>query len=278
MQNGSAGLQTDQGYQVLNSLAYFAVHHHVVELGAGGQLGPGGGQPLLPLLRRSRCRGRPAGAPAPPTTAGPGRRTWRSASWPGPAGPPAGRSPAGRAGLPPARPAPARVGCRTGARRAPLPTPAAPPRRSARRTPPGTRTGSAGRATSPGRGGRVVAETETKISGCSAASRATTVPLPTAVGPESTVRRAALTSAGRRAGGPGGELRDQRGGLVLAQPAEPPVGGDVQPFHHLGRPHRADPGQRPEHVDHLGVGDHVVLLGQGRAPRPGCAPRTAAPA
>ena len=41
----------------------------------------------------------------------------------------------------------------------------------------------------------MVAETETKISGWSAASRATTVPLPTAVGPERTVSRATDTSS-----------------------------------------------------------------------------------
>ena len=42
---------------------------------------------------------------------------------------------------------------------------------------------------------RVVAETETKISGCSAESRVTTVPLPTAVGPDTTVSRAGLTTS-----------------------------------------------------------------------------------
>ena len=36
----------------------------------------------------------------------------------------------------------------------------------------------------------MVTETETKISGCSWERRVTTVPLPTAVGPETTVRRA----------------------------------------------------------------------------------------
>ena len=46
-------------------------------------------------------------------------------------------------------------------------------------------------STSPGRGARVVAETDTHTSGWSARSLASTVPLPTAVGPVRTIRRPA---------------------------------------------------------------------------------------
>jgi hypothetical protein len=49
---------------------------------------------------------------------------------------------------------------------------------------------------------------------------------------------------------------------VLAEPAQPAVGGDVQPVHHPARPDGTDPRQGFEHVDHLGVGDHVIRFGQ----------------
>ncbi len=92
----------------------------------------------------------------------------------------------------------------------------------------------------------MVADTEMKISGWSSIRRVTTVPLPTAVGPESTVRRARVTTAKSgllRAGrcGPVGELGDQRRGLVLAQAPQPPVRGDIKPLHDLGCPDCADP-------------------------------------
>ncbi|MCE3276856.1 MAG: hypothetical protein K0R13_2711, partial [Propionibacteriaceae bacterium] len=118
---------------------------------------------VAPAARPTRYHVRPAGVPAHPTTVVPGRRTEHPASWPAPAGHPAGRSPTRRGVLQQSPAARGRVACRNGVRRVQP-------------------------SISPGRGARVVTETETKISGCCSARRATTVPLPTAVGPETTVR------------------------------------------------------------------------------------------
>ena len=114
-------------------------------------------------------------------------------------------------------------------------------------------------------------ETETKISGCSWERRLTTVPLPTAVGPETTVRRAgvtrleaAWTDRRTRRSGP------QSGACPTPQPA---VGGDIEPFHHLAGTHRAHSRQCLQDIDDLGVRDDVVILGKvqhlGKAPLAG---------
>ena len=48
----TARLQTDQGYQVFDRLAYFTIDHHMVELGLSRHLGPRSLQPALLLLGR----------------------------------------------------------------------------------------------------------------------------------------------------------------------------------------------------------------------------------
>ena len=64
------GLQTHQGYQLPHGLAYFAVHHHVVELRNRGQLLTRARQAAARAVRPSRCRAPPAGGPARPSSAG----------------------------------------------------------------------------------------------------------------------------------------------------------------------------------------------------------------
>src|SRR5215211_7470619 len=86
---------------------------------------------------------------------------------------------------------------------------------------------------SPGRGGRVVTETDNHTVGWWRRSSATTLPLPTPDGPERTVRRAApeperaaarpgSVPTGRSATtGAGTELLQQGAALVIPQPANP---------------------------------------------------------
>ena len=112
----------------------------------------------------------------------------------------------------------------------------------------------------------MVAETETKISGWSAAQPGDDRSLADRGRPgehrESSAGRGSRPRR-RRAGRGRRTPRSARPSGACPRPAQPPVGGDVQALHHLGRPDRADPGQRPEHVDHLGVGDDVVLSRRG---------------
>ena len=82
----------------------------------------------------------------------------------------------------------ARGACRTGGRRT-APTPAAPRRRPAGQTRRRRQSDIRAPSTSPGRGWRVVTDTEIQISGQILRSSATTVLFPTPEGPESTVSR-----------------------------------------------------------------------------------------
>src|SRR6478735_12829571 len=72
-------------------------------------------------------------------------------------------------------------------------------------------------STSPGRGRRVVTDTETQTSGCRRRTSATTVPLPTPDGPESTVSRAGVPAATRR----------PRSGRPVAPSSDGPLRGDL---------------------------------------------------
>src|SRR4051812_46387541 len=98
---------------------------------------------------------------------------------------------------------------------------------------------------SPGRGRRVVTETDSHTEGWWRRISATTLPLPTPDGPESTVRRAASEPAGvsspsgsaptgsSATTGVGAELLQQGPALVVPQPTDPAALRDLELFHHL---------------------------------------------
>src|SRR6476661_2660109 len=131
-------------------------------------------------------------------------------------------------------------------------------------------------STSPGRGRRVVTETDTHTPGCLRRTSATTVPLPTPEGPESTVRRAGEAGCTRRprpgssirsdhpAPGRGSadllaaELRFERLALVGPQTADPPGRGDLQSLHDLRSPRLADSRQGFQDRGDPHLADHLV--------------------
>ena len=133
-----------------------------------------------------------------------------------------------------------RGACRTGCRRTP-PTPGSRPSATARvELLARSRSGSAAPSTSPGRGARVVAETDTHRSGRRVgAAWATTVPLPTPLGPVRTTRRPAGRVAGEAAArrrpiidgrrGPRLERSMSCGDLARAQAPDATVRGDPDP-------------------------------------------------
>ena len=93
----------------------------------------------------------------------------------------------------------------------------------------------------------MVTETETQRLGLRRASAATTVPLPTPEGPDSTVSRAGVGDVETGAVtclGPAAELGDERGALLGAKAAHPPGGGDAEPLHDLRGAHLANARQR----------------------------------
>src|SRR3954454_18659415 len=100
--------------------------------------------------------------------------------------------------------------------------------------------------TSPGRGGRVVADTEIQTSGWCSRMSAATLPLPTAVGPARTTRR--LRDAGRVPAS-GTELLLECGDLFGAEPAAPAALGDPEPLHRLPGADLAEAGHRLQQVD-----------------------------
>jgi hypothetical protein len=59
-----------------------------------------------------------------------------------------------------------------------------------------------------------------------------------------------------------GELGDQRCDLVLPEAAQPPVGGDIEPFHNTIGTHGTYSRQGFQHIDDLGMGNDIVGLGK----------------
>src|SRR3954462_190937 len=106
---------------------------------------------------------------------------------------------------------------------------------------------------SPGRGRRVVTDTDSQTSGWVLRISAMTLLLPTPEGPDSTVRRGAGS-------GLTGELALQRKPLLVPQAADPAGGRDGQLVHELGRPDLADAGHRLEDGRHLHLAHDVVGL------------------
>src|SRR6476661_7280031 len=126
-------------------------------------------------------------------------------------------------------------------------------------------------STSPGRGRRVVTETDTQTSGCRRRTSATTVPLPTPEGPESTVSRAGEAVATRRPR-PGSspraaepsddllvlELGLQSLALVGTQTTHAAGRGDLQALHDLRSPRLAHSGQGLQDGGDAHLADHLV--------------------
>src|SRR5262245_35352170 len=97
---------------------------------------------------------------------------------------------------------------------------------------------------------------------------AETVPLPTAVGPARTVRRAgrggAVSSRGEDTGAGGvaemsAKPLDERGRLVGTQPAHAACLGDPDLLHDRPGLHLTDTGHGLQECDHLELADHLVL-------------------
>src|SRR5699024_239960 len=109
-------------------------------------------------------------------------------------------------------------------------------------------------SSSPGRGGRVVADTERAISGYRWRRSVETVPLPTAVGPARTVRRVRGWSAKL-----GHEFLD----LVRPESADSAGFGDADVGHDLAGFDLPDPRQAFQELGHAELRDRVVLLGEG---------------
>src|SRR5260370_14872590 len=125
--------------------------------------------------------------------------------------------------------------------------------------------------TSPGRGGRVVTDTEIQIWGQVLLSSATTVLFPTPEGPESTVSRectvVATAALPEREGlgsrlpcgsDIGTELLLKRGTLVGTQPAHTTRFGDAEPFHDLLCPDLTHAGQGLKQSRDLHLSNHVI--------------------
>src|SRR5919107_3992944 len=99
---------------------------------------------------------------------------------------------------------------------------------------------------SPGRGIRVVAETEIQMSGWLARMSAATEPLPTAVGPARTVSRDRWIA---RASASLVKLALERGDLIRAESADAPRFRDAEPLHQVACSHFAEAWNCLEQVD-----------------------------
>ena len=258
-----------QGYQLLRSGVNVGVDDGHVELRLGGQL---------------LARGRPAGAPAPPSVSVPrptrrrtsssqdgGARNTNSASgivartWRAPC-----RSISSSAGRPAAS-----ASLDRRARRAvagapvhdgPLEQLAVGDHRVelARRR----RTGSARRRPRPGAADGSSPTPRSRPRGGARACRPPTVPLPTA-GRAGEDRQPRAPSASVDVGqlSRAAELALERGDLVGAQAAHPAGLGDAEPLHHLLRADLADPGHRLQQVDDPHLADDLVVLALAGARR-----------
>ena len=264
-----AGLQTKQGYQVRHGLADFAVHdrrgrtrsaaassaravssRRVALLGGLGAPTDQPADQLLPGRRGQEDERRASGQL---------RRTWRA--------PCRSISSSACAALGERGEHRRRAACRSGAGRARPPTPAARPSAISRSNSASVDeqvVHAVDLAGSRRSGGRRDRDEDLRMLAPRAA--ATTVPLPTAVGPETTVRRGRGQRRRRHAGAHSdavGELGDQRGDLVLARARA--AGGwrrcraAPSPARPAPRRPAAAPSARrsPWHVR-----DHVVGLGQ----------------
>src|SRR5665811_686623 len=89
---------------------------------------------------------------------------------------------------------------------------------------------------------------------------AETVPLPTAVGPARTVRRAGGGLVGIKSAGSSAEALAEGRSLVRAEPAHPARLRDPDLGHDRARLHLAHAGKRLEQGNHLELPDDVVLL------------------
>src|SRR3954468_7318640 len=125
--------------------------------------------------------------------------------------------------------------------------------------------------TSPGRGVRVVADTEIQTSGWCSLMSAATLPLPTAVGPASTTSRRLRSGSVMPRGwfrettvpSSGAELLLERGDLLGAEPADPAALGDAEPLHRLLGPDLAQARHRLQQVDDAHLADDLVALALG---------------